>query len=225
MSAQKRNTNGEKQCDVAAYVSSGSTTMLQYLLEIDKTATKTVVSFLLKFASIKSLRVHCKFLEYSCDGIVWLASWTAFIWLVNSKNLFQMQLNMLIGLLLDIVVVALLKAIVRRRRPAVPKDTYTIGPDKFSFPSGHASRAFYLLFFFTKLYSIPVVFWMPLTAWAVSVTLSRLILQRHYLLDVLAGTIIGILEAIFLGLIWISEESALSIIGFVSEDNVPGGPE
>lgn len=135
-----------------------------------------------------------------------------------------MQVNMLVGLLLDIVIVALLKAYVRRRRPTPATDTLVIGPDKFSFPSGHATRAFYVLVFFTKLFPLSIIFWMPITAWAVSVVLSRLILKRHYLLDVVAGSIIGILEALFLGLIWISDDSAASIIGFLSEDKVFSEP-
>lgn len=135
-----------------------------------------------------------------------------------------MQVNMLVGLLLDIVIVSLLKAYVRRRRPMPATDTLVIGPDKFSFPSGHATRAFYVLVFFTKLFPLSIIFWMPITAWAVSVVLSRLILKRHYLLDVVAGSIIGILEALFLGLIWISDDSAASIIGFLSEDKVFSEP-
>lgn len=135
-----------------------------------------------------------------------------------------MQVNMLVGLLLDIVIVSLLKAYVRRRRPMPATDTLVIGPDKFSFPSGHATRAFYVLVFFTKLFPLSIIFWMPITAWAVSVVLSRLILKRHYLLDVVAGSIIGILEALFLGLIWIGDDSAASIIGFLSEDKVFSEP-
>lgn len=135
-----------------------------------------------------------------------------------------MQVNMLVGLLLDIVIVSLLKAYVRRRRPMPATDTLVIGPDKFSFPSGHATRAFYVLVFFTKLFPLSLIFWMPITAWAVSVVLSRLILKRHYLLDVVAGSIIGILEALFLGLIWIGDDSAASIVGFLSEDKVFSEP-
>lgn len=193
-------------------------------MEEDVKLTDRFVSYLLQFASFKSLRIHCKFLEVSCDGIAWLCTWIAFIWLFNSKDLYAMQVNMLVGLLLDIVIVALLKAYVRRRRPTPATDTLVIGPDKFSFPSGHATRAFYVLVFFTKLFPLSIIFWMPITAWAVSVVLSRLILKRHYLLDVVAGSIIGILEALFLGLIWISDDSAASIIGFLSEDKVFSEP-
>ncbi|XP_030241287.1 phospholipid phosphatase 6 [Drosophila navojoa] len=191
---------------------------IKAITELDVKLTDRFVTYLLQFASFKSLRIHCKFLEISCDGIAWLCTWVAFIWLINSKSLYQMQVNMLLGLLLDIVVVAVLKALVRRRRPAAVKDSLVIGPDKFSFPSGHASRAFYVLTFFTKLHTLPVIFWMPMTAWAVSVVISRLILKRHFILDVSAGALIGICEALFIGLIWISEETAASFLGLITED-------
>ncbi|KAH8329463.1 hypothetical protein KR074_011309, partial [Drosophila pseudoananassae] len=197
-----------------------SSPALKYLLEKDVQLSKYFVVAVSNSTFFKSLRIHSRFLEISCDGIAWFASWIAFIYLFSSKNLYQMQVNMLFGLILDVVIVAVLKALVRRRRPVASKDMLTIGPDKFSFPSGHASRAFFVLLFFTKLYPVHFIFMMPVTAWAISVAVSRLILQRHYILDICAGAVIGVLEALIVGLFWISEQSAFNIIGFVSDENV-----
>ncbi|KAH8352611.1 hypothetical protein KR084_005317, partial [Drosophila pseudotakahashii] len=197
-----------------------SSPALKYLLEKDVQVSKHFVRAVSNLSVFKSLRIHSRFLEISCDGIVWFVSWIAFIWLLSSKSLYQMQVNMLLGLVLDVFIVAVLKAIVRRRRPVANKDMLTIGPDKFSFPSGHASRAFFVLMFFTKLYPLHVIFWLPVTAWAVSVAISRLVLQRHYILDICAGAAIGILEAVIIGFLWVSEETAFSIVGFVTEETV-----
>ncbi|XP_020807288.1 phospholipid phosphatase 6 [Drosophila serrata] len=202
-----------------------SSPALKYLLEKDVQVSKHFVVAVSNLSFFKSLRIHSRFLEISCDGIAWFASWIAFIWLLSSKDLYQMQVNMLFGLVLDVVVVAVLKALVRRRRPVASKDMMTIGPDKFSFPSGHASRAFFVLLFFAKLYPLHIVFLMPMTAWAVSVAISRLILQRHYVLDICAGAVIGILEALVIGLFWISEKSAFDIVGFLSSENVDSAAE
>ncbi|KAH8260426.1 hypothetical protein KR026_011481, partial [Drosophila bipectinata] len=197
-----------------------SSPALKYLLEKDVQLSKYFVVAVSNSTFFKSLKIHSRFLEISCDGIAWFASWIAFIYMFSSKNLYQMQVNMLFGLILDVVIVAVLKALVRRRRPVASKDMLTIGPDKFSFPSGHASRAFFVLLFFTKLYPVHFIFMMPVTAWAVSVAISRLILQRHYILDICAGAVIGVLEALIVGLFWISEQSAFNIVGFVSNENV-----
>ncbi|KAH8249156.1 hypothetical protein KR032_006365, partial [Drosophila birchii] len=197
-----------------------SSPALKFLLEKDVQVSKHFVVAVSNLSFFKSLRIHSQFLEISCHGVAWFASWIAFIWLLSSKDLYQMQVNMLFGLVLDVVVVAVLKALVRRRRPVASKDMMAIGPDKFSFPSGHASRAFFVLLFFAKLYPLHFVFLMPITAWAVSVAISRLVLQRHYVLDICAGAVIGILEALIVGLFWISEKSAFEIVGFISSENV-----
>ncbi|XP_068143476.1 polyisoprenoid diphosphate/phosphate phosphohydrolase PLPP6 [Drosophila tropicalis] len=199
--------------------------VLHFILELDVRLTTSFVSLLMQWSSFQSLRINCKFLEVSCDGIVWLSSWIAFIWLFNSEPLFEMQLNMLVGLLLDIVVIALFKALVRRRRPVSDKDVLTIGPDKYSFPSGHASRSFLVLVFFSKLYALPFIVRVPMTAWAVTIAISRLILRRHYILDVLVGAVFGICEAYVIKFVWISQDAAACIIKYISEDNVPGGVE
>ena len=55
-----------------------------------------------------------------------------------------MSLLSLAALIMDIVVVAVVKAITRRRRPVANKDSemfVAVSVDKFSFPSGHCTRA------------------------------------------------------------------------------------
>lgn len=42
-----------------------------------------------------------------------------------------MQMNMFLGLIIDIILVAVIKAFVRRRRPTINDDFMAIGPDKF----------------------------------------------------------------------------------------------
>ncbi|XP_037960973.1 phospholipid phosphatase 6 [Teleopsis dalmanni] len=199
--------------------------LLTKILEYDVKCTKNFVAFLLRFPSFKTMKVYSKYLEYSCNGILWLAMTIASIWLLNSKSYFQMQLNLLVGLIIDIILIAVCKAFVRRRRPSPCDDMLTLGPDKFSFPSGHASRAIFLLMFFIFLSPMSMIMWSPMIAWTASVCLSRLLLKRHFIVDVLAGMFIGVVEACFLSLIWINETSATNIIMNLSNDNVPGGAE
>jgi len=113
-------------------------------------------------------------------------------------------------------------AIARRRRPSVNDDPFCIGPDVYSFPSGHASRSSMLLGFFTCLYPLSVFFWPPLVAWWFAIALSRLLLFRHHILDVIAGIVIGFLEAMVMAIIWIGPETATSLIKWISDDRVSG---
>lgn len=128
------------------------------------------------------------------------------------------------GLILDIVFVAVIKAFTRRRRPVGNKnDNLTLGPDKYSFPSGHVSRAFFISYFFINLYPLHVMFVPPLMAWCLSVSFSRILLRRHHVLDVVAGIMLGILEGILLSYIWLSRSSAAYLIEWITDEKFEGG--
>lgn len=110
----------------------------------------------------------------------------------------------ILGLVVDLLIVGLLKLLIRRQRPTFnsQKDMVmgtNIGPDKFSFPSGHSSRSILIscllndvckqYLFNQKLYYIASVSFLSITA--IGTCLSRILLLRHYLSDVLAGTFLG----------------------------------
>ena len=89
-------------------------------------------------------RLVWKLFELSGDGLVWLA---LVVWQVMHPKTPQTARHAWIAFLLcwaiDLVLVGLLKAIVRRSRPVynVLNDmTVVVAVDAFSFPSGHSSR-------------------------------------------------------------------------------------
>lgn len=126
---------------------------------------------------------------------------------------------------MDIVLIAVTKAYFRRKRPVQNKDDALgqMGPDIFSFPSGHASRSIFVVYFFTRLYPLPVLCYGPLIAWATSVCLSRILMSRHYILDVLGGCFLGVFDGLLLELLWVSEETAKSLMSIVSDEKIDGG--
>lgn len=71
--------------------------------------TKKFVSYLLNFDQVRSFKRHCKFLEWSCHGVVWLAGLIAFTYLMNSKALHEMEVNLFIALIVDMFAVAIIK--------------------------------------------------------------------------------------------------------------------
>lgn len=200
-------------------------TILQKILAADVIVTDKICNWSNFFLPLRSLRIHYKVLEISCHGIPWICGWIAFIWLMDKRSLYQMQVNFFIGLLLDVVFVSVLKAYTRRRRPSAnrPDMFAAVGPDKFSFPSGHASRAVFIALFFIFLYPLFFIFYFPLTAWVTSVCISRILLRRHHLLDVLGGIALGVFEAALLSLIWASEDVAGWLVAWLSDEKWDGG--
>ncbi|XP_022821599.1 phospholipid phosphatase 6 isoform X2 [Spodoptera litura] len=196
--------------------------MLKKILQNDVQLTKKLVESATRVTWTRSLRNHSKLFEVSCHGIVWLAAWLTFIWLFNKPDLYQLQVNMLIALILDIIVIAVLKAFVRRRRPVPMNKLLEVGPDKFSFPSGHASRACMVatILIFNE---IPIFCLPPLLAWVTTVCLTRVLAERHYILDVLCGMVIGIQEGLLIYVLWLSQSTCAYVISSLSDEKIDGG--
>lgn len=127
------------------------------------------------------------------------------------------------ALILDIVVIAITKAFVRRRRPVPMNKLMEVGPDKYSFPSGHASRAVLIAFILMVINPVSIFAYPPLCAWVVAVSVSRVLLERHYILDVLAGLIIGLVEGLLMYVIWLSQDTSTNIIVSLLDEKRDGG--
>ncbi|CAD7695960.1 unnamed protein product [Ostreobium quekettii] len=106
--------------------------------------------------------------------------------------------NMSIGFITDLALVGCLKAAVRRPRPAYnDAEDYAlvVSVDRHSFPSGHASRALFIAAL-TTAWGVPAL-WLALAwAWGGLVGLSRVMMGRHYLTDVVGGWVVGLLNAV-----------------------------
>jgi undecaprenyl-diphosphatase len=92
----------------------------------------------------------------------------------------------------------LLKNSLKRRRPpqVIPFFQSAItASDQFSFPSGHSSAAFLMANITAVFYGITA--W-PLYLWAISVSLSRVILGVHFPTDILAGISLGTVIAFYI---------------------------
>lgn len=98
-----------------------------------------------------------------------------------------------------------------------------IGPDKFSFPSGHASRAMFITRFFQHNWPIHIVFQLPLLCWSISVCISRIMMRRHHLLDVSVGVVLGILESYLIGLIYLDEKTCKNLVYWLTDEKLDGG--
>lgn len=166
-------------------------TLQRTLDNIDKKASYAVYSRSQKL--VPRLKTFLVALEWSCNGLIWLAS--TIILIVCNQQQTSMLPKLFIGLIVDILYVATIKALARRRRPtyAYQRDQMIVASvDKHSFPSGHCSRASYVALFTSHYFAHSSPFFaFMVNVWAAFVCASRVLLGRHHIFDCFAGIALG----------------------------------
>ncbi|NXT82117.1 PLPP6 phosphatase, partial [Zapornia atra] len=149
-------------------------------------------------------------MKVSGHGIPWLLGTFYGLCQSDSSAAREVLLNLLFALLLDLVLVAVVKGLVKRRRPTHNKmDMFvTISVDKYSFPSGHATRAALVCRFFLHHLVLAVPLRVLLVLWALVVGVSRVMLGRHNVTDVLFGLLLGYALYSVVESCWLSPLSA-----------------
>lgn len=134
--------------------------------------------------------------EHSGNGFIWIpGAMLAVLWPGLGWRVKVFAINLEIGFLLDVAIVGLMKVLVKRSRPDFAEKQYsaTIPADKYSFPSGHASRCILIacmVFLFRHMCHTAVL--LVVAGWAGVTALSRVCLGRHFFFDVVIGSLIGI---------------------------------
>ena len=136
------------------------------------------------------LRTIAMVFAHSGDSWFWLMG-ILLVWF--SKDPYWKSLALIFGISVGItaVLVLTIKFTVKRQRPEGDWGEIYRSSDPHSFPSGHAARSFMLAVLAVGLgpdwFAIIMVIWAPL------VGLARVAMGVHYLSDVIAGALIGIL--------------------------------
>lgn len=159
-----------------------------------------------------ALRAIAVFFAHSGDSWFWAIGLFA-LWLSGDSFWKEWAVVQVTGISVLAALVLLIKFRVRRRRPDGDWGGIYRNTDPHSFPSGHAARAFLIAALATGLGPpwLAILLWI----WAPLVSLARVAMGVHYVSDILAGAVLGIVVAL-LGLqvyeplfMWVS-----GLIGF-----------
>ena len=143
------------------------------------------------------LKTVCVCLELSGHGVLWFALCGVLFILhlmTSDPHYLAHSTNMLSLLVMDIVVVAPVKLFFRRPCPPANRGSIFLSVssvDHYAFPSGHASRcvALAVYFCYTPPFRLQTHLWY---LWALLVSLSRILIGRHHVTDVVAGVAAGL---------------------------------
>lgn len=116
------------------------------------------------------------------------------VWLLTDGLWHRLTAIMAAGAVGLAFIVLIIKFTIRRRRPEGHWGAIYRNTDPHSFPSGHAART--ALLAAIALAIAPLWLGLLLVVWALLVSLARVWLGVHYLSDVLAGLLLGILAAV-----------------------------
>ncbi|MGE5251490.1 MAG: phosphatase PAP2 family protein [Bacteroidota bacterium] len=135
------------------------------------------------------LRSAAIFFAHSGDSWFWGAALIA-VWITASASWKDWAAIQFISIALLAVLVLLIKFSIRRRRPEGEWGAIYRSTDPHSFPSGHAARAFLIAVLAAGLGPgwLAAILWV----WAPIVSLARVAMGVHYLSDVAAGALLGL---------------------------------
>jgi membrane-associated phospholipid phosphatase len=126
---------------------------------------------------------------HSGDSVI-LIPGLALLWWADRFSRQAIAVPLAVGYVLSVLLTALVKYTVRRRRPEGEWGALYRKTDPHSFPSGHASRTITLSV--VVLARDAVLAGILLLAWSLAVGFARVALGVHFLLDVLAGYLLGL---------------------------------
>ncbi|KAK2143590.1 hypothetical protein LSH36_829g00107 [Paralvinella palmiformis] len=191
------------------------------LLDVDLDLTDRFAICASRDDELGYLRPFFKVLEISCHGIPWLIGTVIAILLTHRPWLHEALMNLFTALLFDLLVVFILKVTIRRRRPEhnIMDMFATLAADKFAFPSGHATRAAMVTCYMFALIPLSLGLSILVITWSSLVIISRVMLGRHHVSDIVFGMLIGTLQYyIVIHYLWMGSETCESIIRPIQEE-------
>ncbi|XP_043576487.1 inactive phospholipid phosphatase 7-like [Chiloscyllium plagiosum] len=188
------------------------------LMAIDICLSKRIGVCASSSSAWSSARPIVKLIGVTGHGVPWIGG-TVFCLTKSSTAAGQEVIfNLLFALILDLLVVAAVQKMVKRKAPSEvsPSLLDYVVMDVFAFPAGQASRAVMVTRFFFSHLVLAVPLRILLVIWAGVIGISRVMIGRHYLTDVFCGFFIGYLQFNLVELLWIPSGTCQHLISVIS---------
>lgn len=146
------------------------------------------------------------------------------LWILRKKYIYFF--TYISGFLLSIIINYFLKIIIKQPRPSENKDLFnilitngkSIDFEKYGMPSGHAQSVFYsTIYIYLITNDIKICMFYLLIS--LITVFQRIIAKRHTILQVIAGSVIGVFLAYFLH--HVGENKIKGVLKFKQDDNGP----
>ncbi|KAK1893026.1 Inactive phospholipid phosphatase 7 [Dissostichus eleginoides] len=153
-------------------------------------------------------------LALSGHFLPWILISVISLWSSNTAAGQEVMINLLMALVLDLMTVAGLQKLFKRRGPwdLPPGFLDYIAMDTYSFPAAHASRAILVSKFLLNHLVLAVPLRILLYLWALLVGVSRVLLGKHHLSDVGCGFALGFLHFSLLESVWLDASTCQTLL-------------
>uniref|UniRef100_A0A3B1J1T5 Phospholipid phosphatase 7 (inactive) n=1 Tax=Astyanax mexicanus TaxID=7994 RepID=A0A3B1J1T5_ASTMX len=184
------------------------------LLAIDIHLSKRLGVCVNTTSSWGSVRSVFTLLALTGHGITWIFGTLVCLTRSNTLAGQEVLVNLLLALILDILTVAGVQKLVKRKGPweMTPGFLDYVAMDVYSFPAAHASRAAMVSKFLLSHLVLAVPLRILLVVWAFLVGLSRVLLGRNHVTDMACGFALGLLHFSLVETVWLSSNACQTLI-------------
>ncbi|CAK6955961.1 inactive phospholipid phosphatase 7 [Scomber scombrus] len=184
------------------------------LLAIDISLSKRMGVCAYTSSSWGGCRSMVGLLAFTGHGITWIIGTIVCLTRSNTLAGQEVLVNLLLALILDVMTVAGVQRLVKRRGPweMMPGFMDCVAMDMYSFPAAHASRAAMVSKFLLSHLVLAVPLRILLVLWAFLVGISRVVLGKHHLTDMVCGFALGLFHFSLMETVWLSSNTCQTLI-------------
>ncbi|XP_069001436.1 inactive phospholipid phosphatase 7-like [Embiotoca jacksoni] len=184
------------------------------LLAIDISLSRSLGVCVGPHGSAAPLRSMVVLLALSGHVLPWICGTLICLWRSSSLAGQEVLVNLLLALVLDLMTVAGIQKLVKRKGPWDFPPTFLdyVAMDTYSFPAAHASRAVMVSKFLLTHLVLAVPLRILLYLWAVLMGVSRVLLGKHHLSDVSCGFALGFLHFSLVESVWLDSATCQTLI-------------